>query len=215
MRSKKYPHNSFFDLIYYYQPPRTSWGREMMPLFRKVQKTKDDRSFILSAALVIENRIDSMLKIIIPGYDRLLKNNDLTFALKIDIGRSLRLIPDKLFDMADFFRVVRNDFAHNLKYDSLKKMKENRKDRMIQLASNSALLKKSHDTRKLMDDLYFVCAAEFRLQQMNVELFYRTVRKKEFRALLEKEYHNYQRIKETPRHKQPVTPANQALKLTE
>ncbi len=57
-----------------------------------------------------------------PGYKSLRDNRDVTFSVRIELARALRLCPSRFFANADVVRRVRNDFAHDLSVDTFAKL---------------------------------------------------------------------------------------------
>lgn len=92
---------------------------ELNDFFEHFKATQDDRSLVLVGALVVEHSLDGLLRAYVPGYQTLAQNRDFTFSMKIDLGQSLRLVPSRVVDDADFLRKLRNEFAHNLSTKSL------------------------------------------------------------------------------------------------
>lgn len=195
-RRIRYPRTSLFNAIYFYDPPYNKWHREITPLLRKVERARDDRSFILAANLVIENRLDSLLGALLPGYPRLLGSGGLHFAQKISVARSLRLFPDRIFDLADFFRAVRNDFAHDLRYEYLARMKQSRKGKLQHLKTLFPESARVTTVRKVMENLFLHCALDLRLQQMNAELFRYVIADPGFEKLVNEMFPSFQKRKE-------------------
>ena len=91
------------------------------PSYQIVESAKDDRSKAILRAIVVESNLDSILKIWLPGFDKLVedKGKELTFSMKISFLRSMNLIPEQILDAADRIRDVRNAFAHKLEINDL------------------------------------------------------------------------------------------------
>ena len=105
----------------------TSPVQELPGILQRIEKTGDDRSFVLLSAVVVERYVVELMKNLSPGFAKLADNRDLTFSLKIELLRALRLIPPHILLAADLIRRIRNDFAHDFETDSLAKC--NRKHR--------------------------------------------------------------------------------------
>lgn len=114
------------------------WNEEMPEFKKRIDKTKDDRSSVLLIILVIEFHIDKLLEIVLLKYSNLRENKDITFSLKIDILRSINLIPKSVLEMTDCLRKIRNEFAHNLKLDNIEELKtlNNRSKSLINQLDN-------------------------------------------------------------------------------
>jgi predicted nucleic-acid-binding Zn-ribbon protein len=87
-----------------------------------VQELSDDRLLVLIGALIVENAVDELLASIMPGYKSLQSKRDLTFSMRIEIVKALKLIPAKILNSADFVRKLRNSFVHDLSVDSFDKL---------------------------------------------------------------------------------------------
>ena len=93
-------------------------------------KSGEDRLLALVANLSMEDALDNFLVAYIPHYKCLSENRDFTLSMKIDLGRSLCLIPKHLLDAADLVRKIRNEFAHNLEMKSLNSLKADTKRKL-------------------------------------------------------------------------------------
>ena len=93
--------------------------------FQKLDKLYDDRAFAIVGALCIENALDKFLSTWLVNYKKYLRDNkDFTFSSKVDLAKSTRLVPMRIFNSIDPIRRIRNIFAHHLEIDSFKKAKE-------------------------------------------------------------------------------------------
>ena len=84
-------------------------------IWHKLSAFQDERLVVLVGALLIESKIDEMLDSIFYNYSSLKESRDFSFSIRIEIARSLGLIPAHLFNSADIIRKLRNEFVHNLK----------------------------------------------------------------------------------------------------
>ena len=87
-----------------------------------IEGAKEERLLTLIGALSMEEALDLFLRAYIPDYHRLEKQRDFTLFIKIELARSLRIIPTHILDAAALINNVRNKFAHELKierFDSL------------------------------------------------------------------------------------------------
>jgi hypothetical protein len=80
----------------------------------RYKKTSDDRALALMCALAIENELDELLKSWIPTYKILIENKDFDFSSKINLAKSLKIIPGKILNAIEPIKRIRNIFAHNL-----------------------------------------------------------------------------------------------------
>jgi hypothetical protein len=95
-----------------------------------VMRYGEDRLLALVGSLSLEEALDHLFAAYIPNYECLSENRDFTLSMKIDLGRSLRLIPKHLLDAADLVRKIRNEFAHALEMKSLKSLKADTKRKL-------------------------------------------------------------------------------------
>jgi hypothetical protein len=82
-----------------------------------VEKAKEERLLAVLGALSVEEALDLFLGAWIIDYVRLEKQRDFTFYLKIELLRSLRIIPIHILDAVTLINSVRNKFAHEIKID--------------------------------------------------------------------------------------------------
>ncbi|MFC1918809.1 hypothetical protein ACFLWW_02400 [Chloroflexota bacterium] len=83
--------------------------------------------------MAVDDALDSLLKSYIPKYERTFERDNTSFALKIKLARSLKLLQTRALKLIDIIRGIRNDFAHNLDiyhFDSIDKKK---KDKLIKI----------------------------------------------------------------------------------
>ena len=95
------------------------WNDEMGVFYKRVNETKDERSFVLLMTLIVEFHLDAVIRAFFPGHKEILDNKDLTMSMKIDLLKSLKLIPDTIFNFSDLIRLIRNEFAHNIYIDKI------------------------------------------------------------------------------------------------
>jgi len=104
----------FFELINF-----TKWNDEMGKFYKRINETKDERSFVILMALVVEFHIDAVIKAFLPNSKELLEDTSFTFSLKVNLLKSLNLIPNRIFQFADIVRKIRNEFAHKIEIDRI------------------------------------------------------------------------------------------------
>ena len=92
-------------------------------------KAKDDRLTAIVGLLAVEEALDSLLRAYIPKYGIL----DFTMVTKVNLARSLKLIPEHLLEAADAIRIIRNEFAHELHKDDFNSLTLKVKDRLIKI----------------------------------------------------------------------------------
>lgn len=111
---------------YSFQPNR-------MPGFLdRIQRTGDDRSFVIVSVVVLERYLDVLLEGLLPGYNDLVEKREFTLSLKLGLLNALRLIPPHIVQIADLLRRVRNEFAHNVDCDKLENLKDSLKASLAQ-----------------------------------------------------------------------------------
>jgi hypothetical protein len=81
--------------------------------FQKTHGIDDDRLLAIVAALVVEEKLDHLLRLFLPGYHKL-QSEQFGFAMKIRLLEALKLIPFRFTSAADCIRLIRNEFAHDL-----------------------------------------------------------------------------------------------------
>lgn len=116
----------FFELI-----DLSNWSKEMGDFYKRVNESPDERSFVILMTLVVEYHVDAIFRAFFPNNKDLLENISLTFALRISILKSLRLLPDKIFDFADIVRKIRNEFAHKVEIDKIIELNEYTKGKKL------------------------------------------------------------------------------------
>ena len=106
----------------FYQPfkywdKNSDWNEDIPPYFERLNKLKDDRSFVILAATVLEYQVERFLKCFIPEYQVLITPNT-SFDFKLKIVRAFRLIPPQIINSAELIKNIRNEFAHNQDLDN-------------------------------------------------------------------------------------------------
>jgi hypothetical protein len=99
---------------------------------QRIEKTGDDRSFVIVSAVVVERYLDALLEAIAPTYRHLSEKREFTFSLKLDLLSSLKLIPPHIVRVADCLRKIRNEFAHDLDCDQLERLDPRLKSALAQ-----------------------------------------------------------------------------------
>lgn len=89
---------------------------------------ENDRELAIIGCLVVENELDDFLSIWIPGYNKFKTDRDLSFKLKIDLAKALKLIPNHILNSIHPIRKIRNIFAHHLDIDLFKQARERSPD---------------------------------------------------------------------------------------
>lgn len=141
---------------------------EHIQIYKKMEKSGDDRSFAIVTALVLEYHIDKFFQTWIPDYSRLSERRDFTPSLKIDWIVASRLIPLHILKCADCIRSVRNDFAHNLDLDSLGNIKKGRVDKLKMLYEEIYGNSSGKSVRELFDKVAFVAISGISAYRSNI-----------------------------------------------
>jgi len=84
---------------------------------KEFESINDHRSLALVGAMLVENKIDELIKSYIPGFESI-TNKDVTFSFKIELAKAFKLIPSKILNGIEPIRQIRNGFAHKLELKS-------------------------------------------------------------------------------------------------
>jgi hypothetical protein len=164
---------------------------ELPGFLQRIENTGDDRSFVLVSAVVVERYLDVLLRTFAPGYEALAQKREFNFSLKIELLRSLRLIPIHFTQVADLIRRVRNELAHNIDYDRLEDMRRSLKESM----ANSVRELYGDDTsnlssvRAMFKALCFVALAGLQAFRTNLLLLREVLDQGDLVEKLKKECH--------------------------
>jgi hypothetical protein len=88
---------------------QTMWAN-LDPMWRHYRHLDDDRLVARVAALCIETAIDRLLRSIAPGFNR----KEFRWAPKLNIAKSLQLLPKRILTACDHIGEIRNRFAHEV-----------------------------------------------------------------------------------------------------
>lgn len=122
-------------------------------LFKKVDGLDDHRLLAIVTALLVENRVDAILKLVFPRYKLLLEKQEFTFSMKLTILEALRYLPSSIVKASHAIRKVRNAFAHNMNlvhFDDL----EDKVKKRVMVSSWNQTYGQAH--KELPDDLHTV-----------------------------------------------------------
>lgn len=178
---------------------------DLPPFFKRLNKIKDDRSFIILATSVLEYQIERFLKVFIPDYQTLV-NERTNLATKINIIKAFKLIPEHFPKMLHNIKNIRNDFAHNLKIDSFddanesKDLQKNIKEMRDLWEKFNADMCYWHENDPLIfmfKDIWRVCIEGLRIFESNVRLFRQETENKEFISHLKKISTELENVRET------------------
>ncbi|MBN2463164.1 MAG: hypothetical protein JXB43_06140 [Dehalococcoidia bacterium] len=118
-------------VIWFFAPDFQNIKKQFIRYKEFIEQTKEERLLSIVAALSVEEALDLCLGSYIPKYqDKLGENTGFTFFLKIQLARSLYLIPDHILKGADLIRDIRNKFAHNLAIENLDSLGNEFNDRL-------------------------------------------------------------------------------------
>jgi len=143
-----------------------------------VAALNEDRLLVLVGALLVENAVDGLLSAVMPGYESLRRNRDVTLSVRIELARALQLCPSRLFTCADVVRQVRNDFVHDLSVDTFAKLPQYRvqsiRDRLSEFNPQEVLGKGNAEVFKKL--VYFLVLAlrVYRLHVLRLNEFIRS-----------------------------------------
>lgn len=180
---------------------------ELPAILQRMENTGDDRSFVLVSAVVAERYLDVLLTAFAPGYEELAKNKDFAFSLKIELLRSLRLIPPHFMRAADLIRRVRNELAHNIDCDKLEDIAERLRNAMSSLVRElfGDGTPNSSSARAMFRALCFVVLAGLQSFRTNVVILRETLDQGDLVDQLRRECHTrfMSRI-ETIKNEKPI-----------
>lgn len=118
---------TLLDRPFYWLIDKSKPNFELGLLLEDIDSLIEDNSrlLILDSALVLEEKIDRILLLLIPGHKMLSKKRDFTFSMKIDLLSAMKIIPEKLLRGVDFTRKLRNKVAHNRRTSGIDILVEN------------------------------------------------------------------------------------------
>jgi hypothetical protein len=138
---------------------------------------------------------------------RLPRTKDFTFSLKIELLRSIRLIPPHFMRAADVIRRVRNELAHNIDCDKLEDIDRRLRDSMSSLVRElfGEGTPNSSSARAMFRALCFVVITGLQVFRTNVVILRETLDQGDLVEQLRKECHSrfMSRI-ETIRNEKPM-----------
>jgi len=120
---------------------------------RLISEAEEERLLALVGAMSMAEALDFFLRAYIPGYRKLEKlERDFTLFMKIELARSLKIIPAHIFDAADLVRDIRNKFAHDLRISCFDDLDEPTKDKLKQ--KHSAFYPKNTNNDITLADVF-------------------------------------------------------------
>ena len=163
-------------------------NREGQRLYKKLEETKDDRSKVLVAALIVEYEINKILEMIFRKPKKIIENRDVSFALKIDLIEGLGLIPQHIIDCADAVRTVRNKYAHELDIDSLSNLDKAIVNMLVTRHGKIPQMNKDkiEDVRELFRRICFVAISGLALYEYNIKCLIEAINDHAFLTELER-----------------------------
>jgi hypothetical protein len=128
---------------------------ELDKMWAHYKDLTDDRLLTLVAALCIENSVDAVLQAFSPRFADCLGSSDFTFSLKIEVVRSMRMLPSRILTACDLIRVIRNEFAHHLEVKEFGQLDNEKCLRKLgpYVAAFSIRKRDANDHRGLFTDL--------------------------------------------------------------
>ena len=165
-----------------------NWNTDIAHYFKRLNKIKDERSFVILASTVLEYQLDSFLKLFIPE-SQILVNEKTNFDSKIKIIRAFNLIPPQLINIAELIKNIRNQFAHDLYLDKFEDGKKTEKlPKLLKLLDNywtqyeddMTYNKIKATTLQKYKDLMRVSLQGIRVYENNIRLFRQVTEKPEF-----------------------------------
>jgi hypothetical protein len=112
----------------FHQPYPTKFGKlhdnSRDPILaRNKTPNQDDRSLALVSAMVSENYIDRMLKLLLPSFEF---RREGAASMKISLLAAFAIIPKHLTSAAQLLNKTRNEFAHNLQLTSFAELDDHK-----------------------------------------------------------------------------------------
>jgi hypothetical protein len=101
---------------------------ELMLLLRKIEAATDDRLYALMGALIMENRLEKLMRAWLPDLD--LDDQAFTTSVRLKMLRGAQLIPLHVVKAANVVREVRNAFAHDLELETFDALPVSKRDRI-------------------------------------------------------------------------------------
>jgi hypothetical protein len=185
------------------------WNDEMGPFYKRINSLKDDRSFVILITTIIEFHTDRLLGIAIPGYEKnLLKDSAITFSIKLNLLKSLNLLPPQIFNLSDCVRKIRNEFAHNVEIDNISDIKLSGSNNVKLIMSLEGLCNeysqyltyskhKQNDYREKFKDIASFVIHAFREYEPNFIFFRKEIDTVEFENTLSiKAKHKYRKFQD-------------------
>ena len=139
--------------------------------YSRIINSGDHRSRIILAGIIVESYFDRILKCFFIDYKNLSDRSDYTFSFKIDLLKSMRIIPNEIIIMCDLVRKVRNIFAHNFDIDTIEQIDSKLVKNINQLYRERT--KNKNNDKKLIDKfhtIYSLGYSELRTYEKNVKL---------------------------------------------
>jgi hypothetical protein len=177
----------------FYQPfanweKSSDWNEDIPQYFKRLNKLRDERSFVILASTVLEYQVDRFLKCFIPEFQILITDNT-SFGSKLKILRAFRIIPPHIINCTELIKNIRNEFAHNQALDKFSDTKKSNK-----LIAHLQLLDKywkdyeddmlyfkiKQDTLQKFKDIWRKALEGFRSYENNIKLFRLITEQKEF-----------------------------------
>lgn len=160
---------------------------ELPHLFRRIEKAGDERSLAIMTALIVENRVDEILRVFMTGYDDLAKNKDFTMSMKTGLLSAMRMFPKHIIACADVVRQIRNDFAHNLEKESFDNVERKYLDKLSALFTG--IYGKEESGKKTAHEKFkgiaYIAIFGLHLYKRNVQMLWKVVTSHQFAEELE------------------------------
>ncbi len=157
---------------------------DLPELFQRVDGLDDHRLLAVVTALLIENRLDKILKLLLPKYSKLTDQTAFTFSMKIRMLEAFNLIPQQLLEAAHILRKIRNEFAHNLEittFDQIgskfqKSLKNFRNKAYKNREKTEQYEQANSDLHHSFKQVSFYCIAGLDVYQPNIDEFNSIIR---------------------------------------
>jgi hypothetical protein len=153
----------------------------------KTADIKDERLHAIVSALVVETLIDRFLALLMPKYDELVENGDVTFSIKTKVISAFKIIPNSIIACANCVRSIRNEFAHNLEKTSFYDISEKSKRKLFGIHTN-IFKKENSNLFENFKSIMFYFTTGIDAYMTNLSVLTNKIRSKTFIDELNKEF---------------------------
>jgi len=155
---------------------------DLPEFLQKIKKSGDDRSYALMSALVLENYLDRVMSVIIPDFKKFIKDHEVSLSEKLDLLKSMQLIPAHIISCSHAARAIRNDFAHNLELDSFNNLSQSTKDKLRAAYDliPVRIVYEERTTKEIFDEVVFVAVSGLSIYLISIAILFKMIRDPKF-----------------------------------